>query len=53
MIPQTLFDKVWQQHLVEAETDEKPALLYVDLHLIHELTSSRAFDTLRKRGLSV
>ena len=53
MIPQTLFDKVWQQHLVEAETDETPALLYVDLHLIHELTSPRAFDTLRKRGLSV
>ncbi len=53
MIPQTLFDKVWQQHLVEVETDETPALLYVDLHLIHELSSPRAFDTLRKRGLSV
>ena len=53
MIPQTLFDKVWQQHLVETETEEVPALLYIDLHLIHEVTSAQAFTTLRMRGLPV
>src|SRR5437870_206494 len=51
--PQTLFDKVWQRHVVSAETADTPALLYVDLHLIHEVTSPQAFAVLRERGLSV
>jgi 3-isopropylmalate/(R)-2-methylmalate dehydratase large subunit len=44
--PRTLFEKVWQQHLVAAPAGE-PSLLYIDLHLIHEVTSPQAFDGLR------
>lgn len=51
--PQTLFDKLWSAHEVEAEGTDRPALLYVDLHLIHEVTSPQAFAELSKRGLSV
>ena len=51
--PQTLFEKIWNAHLVRPETEETPAVLYVDLHLIHEVTSPQAFDTLRQRGLKV
>ncbi len=50
--PRTLFEKVWQQHVVEQEPDS-PAVLYVDLHLIHEVTSPQAFAGLRQRGLKV
>lgn len=49
----TLFDKVWDAHIVAAETVETPAVLYIDTHLIHEVTSPQAFDMLRQRGLSV
>ncbi len=51
--PQTLFEKIWQQHEVKAATADHPAVLYIDLHLIHEVTSPQAFDELRKRGLPV
>jgi 3-isopropylmalate/(R)-2-methylmalate dehydratase large subunit len=44
--PKTLFEKVWNQHLV-AEPANEPALLYIDLHLVHEVTSPQAFDGLR------
>ncbi|MDQ2832950.1 MAG: 3-isopropylmalate dehydratase large subunit [Acidobacteriota bacterium] len=47
--PQTLFAKVWQQHLV-AEPAGEPSLLYIDLHLVHEVTSPQAFDGLRLAG---
>jgi 3-isopropylmalate/(R)-2-methylmalate dehydratase large subunit len=47
--PRTLFEKVWQQHLV-AEPAGEPTLLYIDLHLIHEVTSPQAFDGLRLAG---
>jgi 3-isopropylmalate/(R)-2-methylmalate dehydratase large subunit len=47
--PKTLFEKVWQQHLVAEPTGE-PSLLYIDLHLIHEVTSPQAFDGLRMAG---
>ena len=50
---QTLFAKVWQQHLVSEETAATPAVLYVDLHLVHEVTSPQAFTVLRERGLKV
>ena len=50
---QTLFEKVWQQHLVSPETEQSPAVLYIDLHLIHEVTTPQAFGVLRDRGLSV
>jgi 3-isopropylmalate/(R)-2-methylmalate dehydratase large subunit len=51
--PRTLFDKVWDAHLVAPETAEVPAVLYVDLHLVHEVTSPQAFAALRQRGLRV
>jgi 3-isopropylmalate/(R)-2-methylmalate dehydratase large subunit len=47
--PKTLFEKVWQQHLV-AEPAGEPAILYIDLHLVHEVTSPQAFDGLRMAG---
>ena len=47
--PKTLFEKVWQQHLV-AEPAGEPSLLYIDLHLVHEVTSPQAFDGLRMAG---
>jgi 3-isopropylmalate/(R)-2-methylmalate dehydratase large subunit len=47
--PRTLFEKVWQQHLV-AEPAGEPSLLYIDLHLVHEVTSPQAFDGLRLAG---
>ena len=50
--PQTLFEKVWNRHVVAQEADS-PAVLYIDLHLIHEVTSPQAFDGLQKRGLGV
>ena len=51
--PQTLFEKVWRSHEVSAETADTPAVLYIDLHLIHEVTSPQAFTVLRERGLAV
>jgi 3-isopropylmalate/(R)-2-methylmalate dehydratase large subunit len=51
--PRTLFEKVWDAHLVRAETADTPAVLYVDLHLVHEVTSPQAFSLLRERGLPV
>jgi 3-isopropylmalate/(R)-2-methylmalate dehydratase large subunit len=48
-----LFEKVWEKHLVRPETAEHPAVLYVDLHLVHEVTSPQAFTLLRERGLKV
>jgi 3-isopropylmalate/(R)-2-methylmalate dehydratase large subunit len=47
--PKTLFEKVWQQHLVTAPQGE-PAIVYIDLHLVHEVTSPQAFDGLRMTG---
>ncbi|HTT00956.1 MAG TPA: 3-isopropylmalate dehydratase large subunit [Steroidobacteraceae bacterium] len=49
----TLLEKVWEAHEVVPETPETPAVLYVDLHLIHEVTSPQAFTELARRGLSV
>ncbi len=51
--PQTLFEKVWADHVVRPETADTPAILYIDLHLIHEVTTPQAFTLLRERGLSV
>lgn len=53
MTARTLFEKVWQAHEVLAETEETPAVLYIDLHLTHEVTSPQAFTMLRSRGLRV
>jgi 3-isopropylmalate/(R)-2-methylmalate dehydratase large subunit len=51
--PQTLFEKVWTDHIVKPETSETPAVLYIDLHLIHEVTTPQAFTLLREKGLPV
>jgi 3-isopropylmalate/(R)-2-methylmalate dehydratase large subunit len=48
----TLFDKVWESHLVEREAG-RPELLYIDLHLVHEVTSPQAFEGLRLAGRTV
>ena len=47
--PRTMFEKVWQEHLVVAPANE-PSILYIDLHLVHEVTSPQAFDGLRMAG---
>src|SRR5262249_37255278 len=51
--PRTLFDKVWEAHVVRPATPDTPAVLYVDLHLVHEVTSPQAFALLRERGRGV
>jgi 3-isopropylmalate/(R)-2-methylmalate dehydratase large subunit len=48
-----LVEKIWDSHLVRPETVDAPAVLYVDLHLVHEVTSPQAFTELRTRGLRV
>ena len=50
MTPRTLFDKIWDAHIVRPQTAETPAVIYIDLHLIHEVTSPQAFTELRQRG---
>ncbi|MFM7686301.1 MAG: 3-isopropylmalate dehydratase large subunit, partial [Actinomycetota bacterium] len=50
--PRTLAQKVWDRHVVHSGTDE-PDLLYIDLHLVHEVTSPQAFDGLRMSGRTV
>jgi len=52
-MPKSLFEKVWDAHVVEPEDTTKPAVLYVDLHLVHEVTSPQAFSELEARGLKV
>ena len=49
----TLFEKVWSDHLVVDETPDTPAVLYIDLHIIHEVTTPQAFTVLREKGLAV
>jgi 3-isopropylmalate/(R)-2-methylmalate dehydratase large subunit len=51
-MPRTLFEKLWDKHIVAAPTGQLP-LLYVDLHLVHEVTSPQAFDGLRVAGRKV
>jgi 3-isopropylmalate/(R)-2-methylmalate dehydratase large subunit len=51
-MPKTLFEKVWNAHVV-TERPDTPAILYIDLHLVHEVTSPQAFTGLRQRGLKV
>jgi 3-isopropylmalate/(R)-2-methylmalate dehydratase large subunit len=50
--PQTLYEKIWNAHVV-AQDPDSPAVLYIDLHLVHEVTSPQAFEGLRKRGAKV
>jgi len=50
--PKTLFQKIWDSHIV-AEDQNSPTVLYIDLHLVHEVTSPQAFTGLRQKGLKV
>jgi 3-isopropylmalate/(R)-2-methylmalate dehydratase large subunit len=50
--PRTIIEKIWDAHVVSSQPGA-PALLYIDLHLVHEVTSPQAFDGLRERGLQV
>ncbi len=52
MKPRTLFEKIWDSHVVAHEPGS-PAVLYIDLHLVHEVTSPQAFTGLRAKGLAV
>ena len=52
MKARTIIEKIWNNHIV-AEGSEVPTLLYIDLHLVHEVTSPQAFDGLRARGIKV
>ncbi|MGN6422155.1 MAG: 3-isopropylmalate dehydratase large subunit [Asticcacaulis sp.] len=52
-MPKSLFEKVWDAHVVEPEGAHSPAILYIDLHLVHEVTSPQAFSELEARGLKV
>ena len=51
-MPKTLFEKIWDSHVVTQQA-ASPAILYIDLHLVHEVTSPQAFTGLRQRGLKV
>ena len=51
-MPKTLFEKLWDAHTVR-EAEGEPTLLYIDLHLVHEVTSPQAFDGLRQAGRKV
>lgn len=48
----TLYEKLWDRHLINSGSAE-PDLLYIDLHLVHEVTSPQAFDGLRMKGRKV
>jgi len=50
--PKTIIDKIWDKHIV-VEEPGSPAVLYIDLHLVHEVTSPQAFQGMRDRGLTV
>ena len=53
----TLFEKIWRRHVVREESaaggDSAPAMIYIDLHLLHEVTTPQAFSELKRRGLQV
>ena len=50
---ESLFDKLWNSHLVQAQSESTPATIYIDLHLVHEVTSPQGFDLLREKGIGV
>ena len=51
--PRTLSEKIWNRHVVAEGGDGQPDLLYIDLHLVHEVTSPQAFEGLRLSGRGV
>jgi 3-isopropylmalate/(R)-2-methylmalate dehydratase large subunit len=52
-MPKTMFEKVWDDHVVVPETADTPAVLFIDLHLTHEVTTPQAYTVLRERGLKL
>jgi 3-isopropylmalate/(R)-2-methylmalate dehydratase large subunit len=52
MKPRTMFEKIWERHVIDQQ-EGKPAILYIDLHLVHEVTSPQAFEGLRMAGRKV
>jgi len=52
-VPESLFDKLWDGHVVQPQSATTPAIIYIDLHLVHEVTSPQGFDRLRERGIGV
>ncbi|HEY4143415.1 MAG TPA: aconitase family protein, partial [Pseudolabrys sp.] len=52
MKPRTLYDKIWDDHLVDEQPDGT-SLIYIDRHLVHEVTSPQAFEGLRTSGRKV
>jgi len=50
--PQTLFEKIWNSHVV-FQKEDYPAVMYIDAHLIHEVTSPQAFAVLKKRDINI
>ncbi|NBX16352.1 MAG: 3-isopropylmalate dehydratase large subunit [Proteobacteria bacterium] len=52
-VPRTLLDKIWEQSVVVPESEQHPAVVFVDLHILHEVTSGQAFKSLADRGLKV
>ncbi|HYA05109.1 MAG TPA: aconitase family protein, partial [Xanthobacteraceae bacterium] len=50
--PRTLYDKIWDDHLIE-ETPDGASLIYIDRHIVHEVTSPQAFEGLRLNGRKV
>jgi len=53
MSGKSLFEKVWDEHVVVPETADTPAVFYIDLHIIHEVTTPQAFNMLRETGMQV
>ena len=51
--PKTLFEKIWSSHIVEENSSDDEALIYIDRHLIHEVTSPQAFGMIREKGMEV
>ena len=52
-MPESLFDKLWSSHVVQPQSETAPAIIYIDLHLVHEVTSPQGFDLLREKGIGV
>ena len=52
MKPRTMFEKIWDRHVIHEEPG-KPSILYIDLHMVHEVTSPQAFEGLRLSGRRV
>jgi len=52
-VPESLFDKLWNAHVVQPQSEAAPAIIYIDLHLVHEVTSPQGFDLLREKGIRV